>query len=74
VTYLGLDLGGTFVKGVLIDERGRELANDAVPTPRTGPGDVIAAMQALGERLAAGRGLRGIGVAGRAGRDRPAAW
>lgn len=63
MTYLGLDLGGTFVKGRLIDADGRELANGSAPTPRTGPADVIAAMRDLGQRLVAGRRLRGVGVA-----------
>jgi glucokinase len=63
VTYLGLDLGGTFVKGLVIDEHGRELANGSAATPRTGPADVIVAMRDLGQRLVAGRRLRGVGVA-----------
>jgi glucokinase len=63
MTYLGLDLGGTFVKGLLIDQAGRQLANGSAPTPRSGPADVIAAMRDLGARLAGGRTLRGVGVA-----------
>jgi glucokinase len=63
VTYLGLDLGGTFVKGLLLDPDGRELASGSTPTPKTGAGDVITAMRDLGRRLAGDRALGGIGVA-----------
>lgn len=37
--YLGIDIGGTFVKGVLIDENGKILSDGSVPTGCSGGGD-----------------------------------
>ena len=30
--FLGIDIGGTFVKGVLVDEKGKILSDGSVPT------------------------------------------
>lgn len=37
--YLGIDIGGTFVKGVLIDENGKILSDGSVPTGAADGGD-----------------------------------
>ncbi len=30
--YMGLDVGGTFVKGIIIDENGKLICEDSIPT------------------------------------------
>ena len=54
MSFLGIDLGGTNVKGIVIDGGGTTLAHGSRPTPRSGPDDVVAAMVALGRELAGG--------------------
>ncbi len=39
--YLGIDIGGTSVKGVLIDEKGNIIADGSIPTGAQSGGDVI---------------------------------
>ena len=41
--YAGLDLGGTFVKGGIVDEEGKILVKDKIPTGRERPYTEIAA-------------------------------
>ena len=41
--YAGLDLGGTFVKGGIVDEEGEILVKDKIPTGRERPYTEIAA-------------------------------
>ena len=41
--YAGLDLGGTFVKGGIVDEQGRIVIKDRIPTGRERPYGAIAA-------------------------------
>ncbi len=74
--YLGLDLGTSGLKGVLVDERQAILAEASAPLsvsrPRSGwaeqdPADWIAAAGTVLDRLQAARGLaglRGIGLSG----------
>lgn len=57
--YAGLDLGGTFVKGGLVDEEGNILIKDKIPTGRERPYAQIAAdMAQLVKDLAARAGLQ----------------
>ena len=52
--YAGLDLGGTFVKGGIVDEEGKILVKDKIPTGRERPYTEIAAdMARLVKDLAA---------------------
>ncbi len=56
--YIGLDLGGTNIKGGVIDDRGKVKANDSVPTPsKEGPEAVIGAMVDLAHSVASQAGL-----------------
>ncbi len=66
--YAGLDLGGTFVKGGIVDEEGKILVKDKIPTGRERPYTEIAAdMARLVKDLAARAGLAegqlaGVGI------------
>ncbi|MGN1078076.1 MAG: type I phosphomannose isomerase catalytic subunit, partial [Candidatus Gallimonas sp.] len=63
--YVGIDLGGTFVKCGIVDEDGNILAADKIPTGVERPyGEVIADMANLAKRLEteAGVAIRGVGV------------
>ena len=60
---VGLDLGGTLLKGVATEPGGAVLARASVPTPRAGAESVLAEMAALARRLAVGRPLAALGVA-----------
>ncbi len=56
--YAGLDLGGTFVKGGIVDEQGRILIKDKIPTGKERPYKEIAAdMAQLVEDLAQRAGI-----------------
>ena len=49
---IGIDVGGTTIKGVLADTRGNIIAtSEAVATPRTGAEDVVAAAARLARTL-----------------------
>ena len=49
---IGIDVGGTTIKGVLADTRGNIIAtSEAVATPRTGAEDVVAAAAQLARTL-----------------------
>ena len=41
--YAGLDLGGTFVKGGIVDDKGNIVAKDKIPTGKDRPYEEIAA-------------------------------
>ena len=46
--FAGIDLGGTFIKGGIVDENGTILIKDQVPTGRERPfADIAADMAAL---------------------------
>jgi glucokinase len=67
--YAGIDLGGTFIKCGIVDETGRILAKDKIPTGRERPYTSIAAdMAALVKALAARSNVKiaavGIGAPG----------
>lgn len=52
--YAGLDLGGTFVKGGIVDEKGNILITDKIPTGKERPyGEIAADMAELVKKLAA---------------------
>lgn len=52
--YAGLDLGGTFVKGGIVDEVGNMIRTDKIPTGKDRPyGEIAADMAGLVEKLAA---------------------
>ena len=39
--YIGIDLGGTFIKGGIIDDEGKIVVNDKVPTESDGGSEVV---------------------------------
>ncbi|MDE7400898.1 MAG: ROK family protein, partial [Clostridia bacterium] len=41
--YLGMDIGGTFIKGVLVDQRGKVIADGKAPTGCADGGDAMSA-------------------------------
>ena len=50
--YIGIDLGGTFIKGAVVSDSGEMLASDKIPTERAlGPDKVIANIAGLSEKL-----------------------
>ena len=53
--YMGLDVGGTFVKGIIIDENGKLICEDSIPTV-TGEG-LADCIEALAETLVRHSGL-----------------
>ena len=57
--YAGLDLGGTFVKGGIVDEEGKILVKDKIPTGRERPYTEIAADMARLVKVAARRSCGG---------------
>jgi glucokinase len=62
LTTIGVDVGGTKVLGVVVDESGALLAEVRVPTPGTGD-EVLAAMLDVIDRLRADHdGVTGIGA------------
>lgn len=63
--YMGLDVGGTFVKGIILDENGKAVCEGDIPTS-TGYG-LVDCMEALAEQLVRRCGavfsdLKGVGV------------
>jgi fructokinase len=64
---IGIDLGGTKIEGIVMDDAGRERARRRVPTPR---GDYRATVEAIASLVAAlesesgGRASVGIGIPG----------
>jgi fructokinase len=64
---IGVDLGGTKIEGIALDEAGRELARRRVPTPRGDYGgtvDAIAALVATIESAVGSQGTVGVGMPG----------
>lgn len=61
--FLGIDLGGTFIKGMLLSADGARVANGSRPTGRSGADAVVGGMLDLARELTAGHSLAGIGVA-----------
>jgi fructokinase len=64
---IGIDLGGTKIEAVALDDAGHELARRRVPTPRhdyDGTLEAIAGQVAAMEAAAGGRGSVGIGMPG----------
>lgn len=50
--YIGIDLGGTFIKGGIVDENGKIIADDKIPTEsEKGGGRVVANIASLVEKL-----------------------
>jgi glucokinase len=70
---LGIDVGGTNIKAVAIDARGRELRRDGAPTPPEGREPLIEAVRGIASRLGADAarwiGLCSPGLAARDGRS-----
>ncbi len=64
--HVGIDLGGTKIEGLALDERGRELARRRIATPRSYEGtlDALADLVAEIESEAGGTGPVGIGIPG----------
>lgn len=61
--YIGIDLGGTNIKGALVDENGMILRQSACPTrARLGPAAVTASIAAMIRDLAAGQSVSGVGM------------
>jgi fructokinase len=64
---IGIDLGGTKIEGILMDDAGRELVRRRVPTPK---GDYRATVEAIALLVAAlesesgGRATVGVGIPG----------
>jgi len=64
---IGIDLGGTKIEGILMDDAGRERARRRVPTPK---GDYRATVEAIAALVAAleaesgGRATVGVGIPG----------
>lgn len=64
---IGIDLGGTKIEGLALDDAGRELARRRVPTPRGDYARTIEAIAALVttlESTAPGSGTVGVGIPG----------
>ncbi len=66
---IGIDLGGTKIEGIVIDDAGRERARRRVPTPK---GDYRATVEAIARLVArarvggsGGRATVGVGIPGR---------
>jgi len=59
---IGVDLGGTKIEAIALDERGRETFRKRVPTPRGDYDGTVSAIAALVQ--AAGEGSVGVGIPG----------
>ncbi len=62
-TYLGIDIGGTGIKGALVDENGKMLAQKNCHTPKEKK-DIIEAISAFSELSREDTLAAGIGIAG----------
>lgn len=61
--YIGIDFGGTFIKGGVVDEAGNILVLDSVPTvANEGVAAVIGRIERLIEKLSVGEKIEGIGL------------
>ena len=64
VTVLGLDVGGTVIKGLVVDATGIQVRRELRPTPALdGPNAVVRAIRSFAVDLAAGAGVGAAGVA-----------
>jgi fructokinase len=64
---IGIDLGGTKIEGIALDEAGRELVRQRVPTPHgdyRGTVDAIAALVGAIESAVGHQGTIGVGIPG----------
>jgi fructokinase len=64
---IGIDLGGTKIEGIALDDAGAERARFRIPTPQHDYGGTIEALAGLVERLeqaAGARGTIGLGIPG----------
>jgi fructokinase len=64
---IGIDLGGTKIEGIALDDAGRVLVRQRVPTPRGDYAGTVAAIAALVggiETATGGRGSVGVGIPG----------
>jgi len=64
---IGIDLGGTKIEVLALDDQGRELARRRVPTPRHDYGAIVAAIAGLVRETEAGlggSGTVGVGIPG----------
>lgn len=60
---IGIDVGGTTIKGVLADTRGTVItSSEAVATPQTGADDVVSAVVRLARTLRAASVDAPVGV------------
>ena len=60
---IGIDLGGTKIEGVALDDGGRELVRRRMPTPRGDYGATVATVATLAQALESETGRRGtVGV------------
>jgi glucokinase len=66
---IGLDIGGTKVLGVVVDDRGTITREERRPSPRAGFDELVAACTAIVAELRAGDEPVGVGVAGLVDRD-----
>jgi glucokinase len=64
VRVLGLDVGGTVMKGLVVDATGRALRREQRATPVSdGPAAVVDAIRAFATDLCAGSGVAAVGLA-----------
>lgn len=61
--HLGLDLGGTNIKGIVVTADGRVVAQGSTPTPSGGPDRVLEGLIRHGKALAEDRKLATVGIA-----------
>jgi fructokinase len=60
---IGIDLGGTKIEGIALDDRGGELVRHRMPTPQGPYEDTVAAIVALVARIERATGIRGsVGI------------
>ncbi len=63
--YVGIDLGGTFIKGGIVDSEGNILCQDKLPTEREkGANAVVQNIAALAEKVIAAAGLEKLQIEG----------
>jgi glucokinase len=64
ITVLGLDVGGTVMKGLVVDGNGTEVRREWRPTPALdGPAAVVGAIRTFATDLCAGVGVGAVGLA-----------
>jgi glucokinase len=64
ITVLGLDVGGTVMKGLVVDAAGTEVCREQRSTPVSdGPAAVVGAIRGFAADLAAGSGVGAAGLA-----------